>query len=79
MMDEYKAAGIVGAVFGFLMLVLVMVSCDDGPDLIDPAQPAAVAVGAGCAPPADAGADCTCPDGGDIVVLPGCGKLCGLE
>lgn len=27
----------------------------------------------------DAGVDCTCPDGGEIIVVPLCGKLCGLE
>ena len=79
MLDEYKAAGIVGACAGLLLLLLMCATCDDGRDLIDPPVVTPVTAGSGCSPPPDAGPDCTCPDGGGIVVIPGCGVVCGLE
>lgn len=78
-----------------LVLVVMVLGCDDGHDLIDLSKKAAPAyVVPGCEPldanrthgesdlRHDAGApdaDCSCPDGGDIVVLPGCGVICGLQ
>lgn len=64
-----------------LALAFVFNGCADGPDLYRRADAAVVALTAGCEspPPADAGPDpCACPDGGDIVVLPTCGVICGL-
>lgn len=61
------------------ILVLAIVSCSDGPDLIGPPAPAAVIAGPGCAVP-DAGApdalDCTCPDKHGNCALPACGVFC---
>lgn len=61
---------------------LLICGCDDGPDLIGPPEAKETPVVSGCAPPtptqqSDAGS-CECTDAGDqIVVMPGCGVICG--
>jgi hypothetical protein len=54
------------------LLLLVPLLCSCGP------LPPPVEVDAGPPPAPDAGM-CDCPDGGEIIISPLCGKVCGLE
>jgi hypothetical protein len=52
---------------------------DDGRDLVGPPEEQQQASVSGCVlpPPPDAGADAfACPDGGDVWVVPGEGRIC---